>query len=47
MIVEKVSVDRVKNKLALLAQKKKGVRAAALSLPSKRPNLEDDEEDDY
>ena len=40
MVVEKVSVDRVKNKLALLAQKKKGT----VALPQRvqeRPKLEE------
>ena len=54
MVVEKVSIDRVKNKLALLAQKKKGVGAiGGMGLSQKRPKLEEfgaadaDEEDDY
>ena len=52
MIVEKVSVDRVKAKLAMLSQKKKGVVPSILG-SSIRPKIqqfagdEDDEEEDY
>jgi len=43
MVVEKVSVDRVKAKLALLSQKKKGHVPLQ---PAMRPKLEEFGEDD-
>ena len=54
MIVEKVSVDRVKAKLAMLSQKKKGGSGPSLpfSAAPSRPKVEEfgsneDEEDEY